>query len=62
MYGGLLVFPFRDPPLFTHSVFSKGRHKQMFLFPLRNPWQALPPQPPPPPPTPAAAGAVHFYT
>lgn len=39
MYGGLLVFPFRDPPLFTYSVFSKRRHKQMFLFPLRNPWQ-----------------------
>lgn len=40
MYGGLLVFPFRDSPLFTYSVFSKRRYKQMFLFPFRNPWQA----------------------
>lgn len=40
MYGGILLFPFRDPPLFAYSVFSKRRHKQMFLFPLRNPWQA----------------------
>lgn len=39
MYWGLLGFSAIDL-LFTHPVFPKSRHNQMFLFLLRDPWQA----------------------